>query len=155
KGAAAPKRPGTSVLESAPEPAVVRREDYIAPAGAADKVPVLDKSKKKGTNGEPSRPAPPKPAAKPPIASVKLAPLPSVQQPPTEQVSQDPAQQKPDLKLPADALRAGRAGSKPLSEHLRKHEQRRKDSHEEPSRGGKKEETPMGLPGRERHRRGA
>ena len=38
----------------------------------------------------------------------------------------EPAPQKPDLSLPADAIRAGRAGSNPLSEHLRKHEQKRK-----------------------------
>ncbi|MFH1918577.1 MAG: translation initiation factor IF-2, partial [Planctomycetota bacterium] len=39
---------------------------------------------------------------------------------------QEPAPQKPDIKLPADAIRASKAGSKPLSEHLRKHEAKRK-----------------------------
>ena len=39
--------------------------------------------------------------------------------------SAEPAPQKPDIRLPKDAIRAGRAGTKPLSEHLRKHEQKR------------------------------
>ena len=37
----------------------------------------------------------------------------------------EPAPQKPDIKLPADAIRASKAGLKPLSEHLRKHEEKR------------------------------
>ncbi|HEY2146290.1 MAG TPA: translation initiation factor IF-2, partial [Pirellulales bacterium] len=38
--------------------------------------------------------------------------------------------------LPADAIRAGRAGSTPLQEHLRKHEQKRKTDTGKPERGG-------------------
>ena len=40
----------------------------------------------------------------------------------------EPAPQKPDFRLPKDAIRAGKAGGKPLSEHLRKAEQKRKAS---------------------------
>jgi translation initiation factor IF-2 len=52
--------------------------------------------------------------------------MPDVQQP-AAPVAEEPAPQKPDLKLPADAIRASRAGgAKPLQEHLRKHEAKRK-----------------------------
>ena len=51
--------------------------------------------------------------------------MPMVAQP-TASVADEPAPQKPDLKLPADAIRASRSGAKPLQEHLRKHEAKRK-----------------------------
>ena len=75
--APAPK-PRAAVPTSVEAPAdgpVVRREDYIAPAGTAgDKMPVLDDrgKKKKATNGETA----PRPAAVKPGATIKLAPLP-------------------------------------------------------------------------------
>ncbi len=107
-----------------------RREDYIAPGGTiAGKVPVLpgkaDKpaaGKKKPAEEGPSPKSPEKERAAP---AIKLAPVPSAVQPPTKPQSKEPAPQKPDLKLPRDAIRATRAGSKPLSEHLRKHEEKK------------------------------
>ena len=51
--------------------------------------------------------------------------MPTVKQPPAAK-SNEPAPQKPDLKLPLDAIRAGRSGATPLSEHIRKHEEKRK-----------------------------
>jgi translation initiation factor IF-2 len=51
--------------------------------------------------------------------------MPVVNQPAPPTVN-EPAPQKPDLKLPADAIRASRTGGKPLQEHLRKHEAKRK-----------------------------
>ena len=116
----------TATLEMPPDTGAVRREDYIAPGGTADKMPVLDKPKKKVTNGEGPKLAP-KPAP-----GIKLAPMPSVQQPSPESGPAELAPQKPDLKLPAEAIRASKAGTKPLSEHLRKHEQKRKDAQTEP-----------------------
>ncbi|MCE5267653.1 MAG: translation initiation factor IF-2 [Planctomycetaceae bacterium] len=56
--------------------------------------------------------------------AIKLAPLPAAKRP-LRMKPAEPAPQKPDIKLPADAIRASKAGSKPLSEHLRKHEQKR------------------------------
>lgn len=58
--------------------------------------------------------------------AIKLAPLPAAQRPVTPQQPKEPAPQKPDIKLPLDAIRASKAGSKPLAEHLRKQEQKRK-----------------------------
>jgi translation initiation factor IF-2 len=57
--------------------------------------------------------------------AIKLAPLPPAARMPTPAKRAEPAPQKPDIKLPLDAIRAGKAGTKPLSEHIRKHEQKR------------------------------
>ena len=59
--------------------------------------------------------------------SIKLAPIPTLQQTVQQKKSEGPAPQKPDIKLPADAIRASKAGGKPLSEHLKKSEKKRKD----------------------------
>jgi translation initiation factor IF-2 len=54
---------------------------------------------------------------------VKLAPLPAAEKPKAPKKKKDePAPQKPDMRLPADAIRASKAGSKPLAAHLRRHE---------------------------------
>jgi hypothetical protein len=102
----------------------VRREDYVAPAGTAgSKPPVIDSPRKKQEAAEAAT-SPPKtpPKAGP---TIKLAPLPVSEQPKAEQKPDEPAPQRPDLKLPADAIRASKAGSKPLAEHLRRHEKKR------------------------------
>ncbi len=57
--------------------------------------------------------------------AIKLAPLPTMSRPTVRPKASEPAPQKPDIRLPKDAIRASKAGTKPLSEHLRKHEQRR------------------------------
>jgi len=139
----------TATASTAAAPAgPLRREDYIAPAGTGPKrVPVL---KKKPERLAPAKDKPPTPeeegtplpegvdrpgrkedgkkAEKPGRAgpAIKLAPMPKAQQPTAKPQPEEPAPQKPDIKLPADAIRASKAGSKPLSEHLRKQEQRRK-----------------------------
>ncbi len=134
RGGAASRGPKASTATSGAtalaEPPVVRREDYIAPGGvAAGKPPVLD--------SRPERPQPIEARKKPgpadsskPVAkgspAIKLAPLPPSSLVPPPKSAEEPAPQKPDLKLPADAIRASKAGSKPLQEHLRKHEQKRK-----------------------------
>jgi translation initiation factor IF-2 len=64
--------------------------------------------------------------------SIKLAPLPQVQQP-TPQKPAEPTPQKPDIKLAPDAIRASKAGGKPLSEHIRKQEEKRKAGGKKPA----------------------
>jgi translation initiation factor IF-2 len=95
------------------------REKYIGPAGTAPgKVPVVGREtkpseRKKGdgpSTGERARPA------------VKLAPLPKSSRPLEPATSDEPPAQKPDLRLPADILGAGKQGAKPLAAHLRRHE---------------------------------
>jgi len=58
---------------------------------------------------------------------------------PAARAPQEPAPQKPDVKLPLDAIRSAKAGgSKPLAEHMRKHEQRQADAgRQRPGSGGR------------------
>jgi translation initiation factor IF-2 len=94
--------------------------------------------------------------------AIKLAPLPPSSRLPLRRKSAEPAPQKPDIKLPLDAIRAGKAGTKPLSEHIRKHEQKRiaaEAAKASPRKGQPAGEAPPDLlgppaPGRERPRRG-
>ncbi len=108
-----------------PAPGVVRREDYIAPGGTPGKVPLLTE-KPAGKRTETTESTPKSPVVRNGQPSIKLAPLPAIEQPKTPDKPEEPAPQKPDLKLPADAIRAGKAGSKPLAAHLRRHETQRK-----------------------------
>ena len=113
-----------------PSEGAVRREDYIAPAGTTPgKVPLLPdkpagpsapKKKPPGTNG-PGSAAPEKGGP-----AIKLAPMPAAQQPPPTKKTSEPAPQRPDIKLPLDAIRAGKAGTKPLVEHIKEQEKGRK-----------------------------
>ena len=59
--------------------------------------------------------------------TIKLAPLPAAPLTPPPR-KREPAAQKPDIKLPPDAIRAGRLGEKPLSKHIEKHDKKRKDA---------------------------
>lgn len=123
----APHSGGTTTLAAppvAPEPPKLRREDYIAPGGVSNKPPII--------TGKPERIEKPaaeqpkktsdshRPAAKSGPA-IRVAPLPTVQQP-VASAPAEPEAQKPDIKLPMDAIRASKAGAKPLQEHMRKHE---------------------------------
>lgn len=94
--------------------------------------------------------------------AIKLAPLPPSSRPLVRRKSAEPAPQKPDIRLPKDAIRASKAGTKPLSEHLRKHEQKRAADAAKAAPRGKPPvagEPPLpldltALAGRERPRRG-
>jgi translation initiation factor IF-2 len=59
-----------------------------------------------------------------PRPAFRLAPMP-VARPQIERKSSEPAPQKPEVKLPLEAIRSAKTGgAKPLAEHMRKHEQR-------------------------------
>ena len=118
--------------------------------------------KKAAEDGAPAKPSEKERAG----PAMKLAPVPSAVHPPAKAKSKEPAAQKPDIKLPADAIRATRSGSKPLSEHLRKHEEKKAKDEAAAKRAGPRKPTPgEGKPpfppaetpagGRERPRRGA
>jgi len=119
--AAAPSEPVEKGPRSpGPLAGVMKREDYIGPGNASGKLrnigtPSSSNGGSKSSNGGSSRSRP----------AIKLAPIPAVGQPaPTakSKKTEEPTQ-KPDMKLPADALRAGKTGAKPLSAHLRRHEE--------------------------------
>jgi len=136
---------GHPEASAAAPPAAFRREDYMAPAGMIpSKIPVLParpekppaakkktevtspfsatpKAERSKEEAEPEE----KEREKDKSPAIKLAPMPAAAKPPVRRKSAEPAPQKPDIKLPKDAIRAGKAGTKPLSEHLRKHEQKR------------------------------
>jgi len=160
---AAPVRPAAPAKSSG----AMRREDYVAPTGAAGRSRPKDLSGGKpapkpaplgrapaapgdaagkpaegesamqdgGDAGPPLRVRPgagrgPRSGAKPaPRPTFKLPPLPAAgRKPAAPKPSQEPAAQKPDVKLPLDAIRSAKAGgTKPLAEHMRKHEQRQQD----------------------------
>jgi translation initiation factor IF-2 len=134
------------------------REKYIGPGTVTGKVPMVgrdtkpaDRKKADGAaTGERVRPA------------VKLAPLPKTSPPREKSGVEEPPAQKPDLRLPADILGAGKQGAKPLAAHLRRHE---KTLEEEKQKRGLKGLRLPGAPpaeeteeerrsGRGRHRRG-
>ncbi|NOY40843.1 MAG: translation initiation factor IF-2 [Planctomycetes bacterium] len=155
-----PKAASDGPRQPGPLAGVMRREEYVGPGNTSGKPPSITPSRPNSSsnqgskaangNGQRGRPA------------IKLAPMPEVEQPSAKASSKADEQptQKPDMKLPADALRAGKSGAKPLSAHLRRHEEsletaKKGDEKSRPARGvrgvgqGKKEDkTPM-LGGRE------
>ncbi|NLE37104.1 MAG: translation initiation factor IF-2 [Pirellulaceae bacterium] len=66
--------------------------------------------------------------------TIKLAPLPTVQQPTPSAKPAEPAAQKPDIRLPLDAIRAGRMGEKPLSKHIEEQDRKRKAAKKTPAK---------------------
>ncbi len=95
------------------------REKYIGPGQMGGKVPVVGKesrsTERRKTDGGTAAPERARPA-------VKLAPLPKTSRTAEPAAPNEPPAQKPDLRLPADVLGAGKQGSKPLTAHLRRHE---------------------------------
>jgi len=147
KSSSAPAAAGARARADTQSP--IRREDYIAPTAASSgKVPVLPSKPSKPPPVKEKQPAapeiekeepaePPRPAEKaaPPI---KLAPVPVAKRAPVKEKPEEPPAQKPEIKLPPDAIRAGKAGAKPLAEHLRRQEEKRK--------GGGKTAAPRAAP---------
>jgi len=131
--APAPVKPGApaAAKPTAPVTTTLKREDYIAPAGVAKgKPPEVAPPKPASTEPKPRptvRPGGdgPKPVPRP---AFKLAPVPAAGRAPImpRPGALEPAAQKPDVKLPLDAIRSAKAGgAKPLADHMRKHEQQR------------------------------
>jgi translation initiation factor IF-2 len=126
-------------------PAVVRREDYIAPGGGGGgKMPVLDtktKTKSKKPLAAEDKKSAAAAKAPRPNPGIHLAPMPAAEQPKPQAKPDEPAPQKPDLKLPADAIRASKGGARPLADLMRGHE-KRAEAERETARRGKKPATP-------------
>ncbi|MBN1591175.1 MAG: translation initiation factor IF-2 [Pirellulales bacterium] len=102
-------------------------------------------------------PRPPKTLPERTGPTIKLAPIPTARQPSAPARPEEPVAQKPDIRLPPDAIRAGRVGGKPLSKHIEEQEQKRRSvrkkdttSKTEPS----DERKDLTLPSTGRGRRG-
>jgi translation initiation factor IF-2 len=94
------------------------REKYIGPGMATGKVPVVGRDSKSSDRKKGDGSAPTERAR----TSVKLAPMPKTSRTMDQPASNEPPAQKPDMRLPADILGAGKQGGKPLAAHLRRHE---------------------------------
>jgi len=118
----------TAAIEAPVDSGALRREDYIAPTAtsASDKMQDLGDRlrRKKPANGDPGAPARPAPAKG---SGLKLAPLPNAPPPPVVVTPAEAPAQKPDLRLPMDAIKAASraGGSKPLIDHVRKQQGKR------------------------------
>ena len=154
----APSSPGSGNASTAEriksrfdENSTIRREDYVAPSAAVGKpqvisttTPVEEKKTSSSTGSAKS--------SLRGIPAVKLAPLPPAEQPPAESAeAEEVIAQKPDMKLSADAMRPG--ASKPLSEHLRKHEKKKQGDVSPPKNRANKEISDVATDrGRRRNR---
>ncbi len=161
----APVRPAalTRAAASTEQPPV-SRESYIPPTGTGRPplmVPRREREKSLGekkSGGEGSRPADQERSA----PAVRLGRMPAAAPPPVTR-SNEPEPQKPDIKLPLDAIRARqKGGTKPLEELVKKHEEKRKgtaargkdDTAARPAAAGAGSRPPLSLGGRDRNKRG-
>ena len=143
--AGAPVKPTAPVPPRPATTGALKREDYIAPAGVNKGKPPEVAAPKPASASKPAAEAKPRPLggrtggdAKPaPRPAFKFAPMPAAGRPPVARLSQEPVAQKPDVKLPLDAIRSAKAGgAKPLADHMRKHEQQRQADSQRPRPGG-------------------
>ncbi len=155
------ERPATATASSSastavaapPERKSLTREQYIPPGGVAGKPPVIESPKVEKPPAVRKKPLEPRPVTRgsPTVRLAQLPPSSKAPAPPTKPA--EPAPQKPDLRLPADVMRASKAGAKPaLSEHLKKAEERRRTDEQQkkaPSRGTGPAPVPppLGKPG--------
>jgi translation initiation factor IF-2 len=123
--------PAPAPVRPAPAPPAFSRGDYVSPAGTSGKPPVLPAPKAEKPPIEIKRKPPAETGPRPPVKAapaIKLAPMPATAQPVAPPKPAEPTPQKPDIKLPADAIRATRAGKTPLGVHLKKAEEKRKQA---------------------------
>ena len=134
-----PVAPATPSQPTPPPPPPLSAESRAAAQGGASGRPVVRPGSAFAAGDKPRPTVKPKSASRPaPRPTFKLAPMPAARKP-VARTSQEPAPQKPDVKLPLDAIRSAKAGgSKPLAEHMRKHEQRQADAgRQRPAGGGR------------------
>jgi translation initiation factor IF-2 len=102
KSAPAPAAPAPGPGRDA-EPKPFTRDDYIAPAGGKEKIPVIDRaSKPPDETRKKEEPAKREPKRKEPV--INVAPLPEVKQPEPAKPPPEPKAQKPDIRLSKDAM---------------------------------------------------
>jgi len=105
-------RPGAA----GPPPIGFTRQDYMPPGGASGRIRILENrgGKKPGEPADAGKTPPLK--RREPV--INLAKLPEVKQPTPAQRASEPPAQKPEMRLPKDAIRGAKAGARPPLEHL-------------------------------------
>jgi translation initiation factor IF-2 len=120
---------GSAVAVAAPpDRHTLTRDQYIPPTGVVSgRPPVIEEPKPEKPAEVRKKPLEPRPVTRGSPA-VRLAQMPpsSAKTPVAPPKPAEPAPQKPDLKLPADVLRASKTGGKALTEHVKKAEERRR-----------------------------
>ncbi|MDR1962682.1 MAG: translation initiation factor IF-2, partial [Planctomycetaceae bacterium] len=121
-----PAPPITTGLSEPGHAVATRRDDYRGPMRTiTDKIPNLDARRKKPEGEKPTHSGSSKPMG------VHLAPVPKTPTPKTPKIK-EPTPQKPDMVLPKDVIRSVITGkSKPLEEHILKHEKLQRIKEEE------------------------
>jgi translation initiation factor IF-2 len=131
-----------SIVEASRRPGplagAMGREKYIGPGMASGKVPVVGAEARSGERKKSDGPAE---RARP---AIKLAPMPKAKQPLPSSKTNEPPAQKPDMRLPADIIGAGKQGAKPLAAHLKRHEKTVEDERKLRSTGLKPAPRPVG-----------
>lgn len=124
-----PRRPG-------PLAGAMGREKYIGPGAPLGRIPVVgaERPAERPAERKRSEGGPPAERARP---AVKLAPMPKAPQPVAKPSPNEPPAQKPDMRLPAELLGAGKQGSKPLAAHLRRHETRLEEERKSLAKGAR------------------
>lgn len=125
--------PITTGLSSVGHAASVRGENYRAPMRSiTDKIPVISDRKKSRDSDKPSGGSQSKSSG----PTIRLAPVPKGATVAPSRDSKEPAPQKPDMKLPPEAIRAAAMGAaQPLTDHIRNHEEKQRLSEEERKTG--------------------
>jgi translation initiation factor IF-2 len=128
--------PGTPTRPGQDQPGF-NRQDYIPPTGMTGRIRILENrgggKKPSGDQGDGAK-TPPLRRREPVI---NLAKLPDVKQPTPTARSNEPPTQKPEIRLPKDAIRGAKAGARPPLEHLTsKADQRKPRPGERPGPGG-------------------
>ncbi|MBR4977008.1 MAG: translation initiation factor IF-2 N-terminal domain-containing protein, partial [Thermoguttaceae bacterium] len=81
--------------------------------------------------------ATPRANAPKPSVTIHLAPLPPQAPKPVKKATKEPAPQKPEMRLPPEVIRAAARGARPLTEHLREQEERRRQEVAAKAKDGK------------------
>ncbi len=126
-----PPQPITTGLSEPGHAAAIRREDYRGPMRViTDKIPNLDGRTRKGDGEKSSGDRSGNTKSSSP--AIRLAPVPKAPTSKTAMGAKEPAPQKPDMKLPPELIQSAATGaSKPLEDHIRKHEERQRIKEEE------------------------
>jgi translation initiation factor IF-2 len=103
------RRSGSKAAPEAPAtPEVYTRNDYIAPV-AAGKVKVIGAATGEGKKKDPKSDEPKPQKKREPV--IRLAEMPDAPQPVPQAVSNEPAAQKPEIRLPKDAIAGHKKGT--------------------------------------------